>query len=249
MKNLTGCSNKNDQGDNNLTFTGGKSTSQSFSSSEVGLYEFSIKEKDWTAIDQNSNNLGCNLDSGNNDNRINGKYGCDIVTKTPENISLKIMPAKFEFNNITSDSNLRKSNLPNSNRIYMEDISNSIDNSEGFLIKGKIKALGKNNGMLFNYTNQCMAEKVNVSLTLDKNLRSSETKSGFPLQYDIIISDPNNRNLEQNNLEDLNLSKDIFQKNGEGNFSILINIKKNISDESNPITLHFEELLAKSVSS
>ena len=239
------CANKDNQTDKKLLFIEGEAKNKSFSSLEVGSYKFVIRDINWTEIDQDNNGSGCILDSSSN-KKVDGKYGCNIIDD--ENISFQIEPDRFEFE-MTHDNNLHSTKKT----IYMEDINDNIKNSEGFMMKGKVISLGKNGGRLDNYTDECVAKDINVSLdiniTLSEDLTSPETIYGSPLKYDIIL-DLNNtlKNVEGLDLnESLGMwNKNIFKEKGEGNFSILINIKKNRLEKTNPVVIDFNKLFVKS---
>ncbi len=228
-----------------------------------GKYLLSIKDNDWTKVDQKGypykpfpNRADCIQESNEaNENNENAKRGCLIQTSTNSgsfpDLPIIAHPYFFDLNNTTISSG-------GSDFIYINDLNKSKD----LLLDNKIMALtlqsniiarGKHGTILSNYTKNCSAHTLEGIVTYHKNPNEITDSFGniLQLQYTIYNQEANDNEIvihevEDNNKINFDLDKKYFYVPGIGRLIGFFNIKREYNNPINPFQITFEKLKVQS---
>ncbi|HHH51784.1 MAG TPA: hypothetical protein ENK76_05395, partial [Campylobacterales bacterium] len=240
--NTNGSCNDEDNKTLNYAFTNG-SFESNISNSNVGNYLLDINDSEWTKIDQDSDNLGCILNSSENTPDSDGKVGCNIEVKSK--LELDFRPYSFDITNTI----LKNANGSNKDYLYMSDLTLSKD--MGVAIDTDIIAKGFYEETLSNFTKNCVAQDVLLSLDYNASFKnidgSNEIKSikkhNVKPQQIINFNDDTNTNVLGFN-KTISISSDKFldENNGSMNINIVYNMQKLFNEPTNPIKVNFLSL-------
>ena len=229
----------------------------------VGKYDIHIEDEEWTEVDHEGyrykpfpNNKDCDLNSTNAKNgKLNAVRGCLIATnkgpKTYPDLKVWLHPYKFDLTSLSATSS------PNSSAdyVFFADINDTKSNLPYVMalkLSGGIKAYGKNNSLLTNYTNGCAAYNTSVSLDYsndrDQNLTSSKGYN-LTLQNYIFNSQAGDNKNDVNTSTVSPVNKGLITTNfakryfidinkGVGSYDHYINFKRDFNDPINPFKLH-----------
>jgi len=244
---------------------------KSIAHDNVGAYKFSIRDSNWTNVDQASypyktifdpsckNSArpecsDCEVDSSSSI-LLNNKIGCDIdsnLTNREDYISLPLVfhPYAFGVNTI-------QKNRPDRNILFMNNfddpyysgvLSDHLSMATSF--EGNITALNKQGTIVSNFTKSCVASDVNLDLA--RTMNPSEDMliaSGAPLQQylevDVTVT-------EESKAEGkLTLDKETFKDENKGQVTIQLHttLKKPLGygNSINPVQIRYDSLKASSI--
>ena len=260
--NKTKCADTNDKKLNYYDFVGGINSNKNFSNLNVGNYYISIKDENWTNIDHS--NEGCIINSASNE-PIDGRFGCNIGSTfnihSADPFDNHYYDLKVYFQPYKFDINLNVDNFLSNGRnyLYMGSLSNS--NEMSIVVDGNVTALAKNGERTTNFTEGCLAHRVDLSLdytittdsgVYDNNLTQLQTTKNTPIVIERKIkhNSGNFSNVVESNTFENNISLGIedFDDNLTGNtyLKILYNIRKNLNETTNPIKIKFRQAHAVS---
>ncbi|MCH9741376.1 MAG: hypothetical protein K0U38_11150, partial [Epsilonproteobacteria bacterium] len=241
----------------NYSFENGIMKNGKVAHNNVGTYNLTISDEQWTSQDQNLNDnlAGCIKNSGAISSNANEKSGCNIVSNTDTtHHDIEIDFQAYEFNLDNSSIDNRPSN--GQNFVYMSDLDISQD--IGMIIKSDIIAQGKEHTPLTNFTKGCFAK--DVTLFLDYNITTPEynqtltydelnTTKGTPVGFKRVVTyndeEFNAKDVTSTHLDNrIPLTSDMFLDANEGKskVAVLYNINKNLSETTNPIRVGFKAL-------
>ncbi len=243
----TSCADINTSKIENYSFSNGE-LNDTLSHNNVGKYTLHIEDINWTDIDKDENQLGCIVGSSSN-KAVNGKYGCNIAS----DINMTFQPYKFEFTN----TNLTNINGNGKDYLYMSDLG--LSREMGVKLSSTIKALGKQDTVLSNFTNGCIESNPNLRLKLkfefeddrgvwsDSNMtypKSADGTEDLTPQQVVALNDNNISESNMTMIKDINIKKKDFKDDNNGTMSIniLYNMEKLFDKPTNPIKVDFISL-------
>jgi len=230
-----------------------------------GKYKVHLEDKEWTLVDQQGyiykpfkNHADCIANSNIINNGLNSQKGCDIISDyNPKyyDLNVNMHPYSFKLDSMVVDSN------PNSsaNYLYINDLNTTkhlIQNDDVIAIKinGNISALGKNDTLLSNYTNNCSANDINIKLnyktykngtqkTIVDDLNNTITPN-YSLYVKDIDSSVNVKSANATSTAiDVNFPKKYFSDSstvkGKAKFALYFNYKRDYNAPVNPFDIHF----------
>jgi hypothetical protein len=261
--NITQCANTEDKELKYYEFIEGVNKQQLFSHDEVGHYIIKVKDANWTNSDHSSqiSQQGCIVGSTNNEPDNNGMVGCNIATdfRTKNDLYYDM---KVYFQPYYFDINLTATSQPNSGHsdfLYMSNLNKS--EKMAILVEGNITAKDKNGHTTTNFTENCLAQKVEFSLNYsadtDRGLFNNQnplelaTTKGTPITIQRRVSHNSEEfsNVTTDALDNnitLSISDFKTEKNGATEIAVLYNIDKSLSETINPIKLEIKQAHVKS---
>ncbi|MCK4440696.1 MAG: hypothetical protein KAU90_01730, partial [Sulfurovaceae bacterium] len=247
--NTNGSCNDEDNKTFNYSFSDG-SFESNISNSNVGNYLLDINDSEWTKIDQDNNNLGCILNSSSNTPDSDGKVGCNIGVVSK--LELDFRPYSFDITNTI----LKNANGSNKDYLYMSDLT--LSTTMAVAIDTDIIAKGFYEETLTNFSKNCVAQNVLLSLDYNTSFKnidgSSEIKSikkhNLKPQQIINFNDETDTNvLDFNKTISIPSYKFLDDNNGTTTIKILYNIEKKFTEATNPIKVNFISFDTNSTSS
>lgn len=210
----TGCTLPNDNNITSITFNNGTSNNGKIKTKDIGDYNVSILDTNWTAVDQNPKSDGsidCIQNSSTNTPDANGKVGCNtlgskVFSFSPKKFSNTLSISSFSTNNYTYLSNDKKmsANISITTTAILED-----------------------NSTAQNYTKNCYAKDINTTIKLNT----------LPVGYSNIIFFDDNTTTKM----DSNTTDSALFETTEGNFTsgianlkIKFNFPRDILNPKNP---------------
>ena len=256
--NKTKCADTSDKKLNYYDFIGGINSNKSFSNPNVGNYYISVKDENWTNIDHF--NQGCIVNSTSNEADNDGRFGCNIGSTfdihSVDPTYNHYYDLKVYFQPYMFDVNLSVKNSSNNGKDYLY-MSNLFDsNKMSIVVDGNVTALAKSGEVTTNFTEGCLAHKVDLSLdyrvttdsgVYDNNLTQLQTTKNTPvmIQQQLKHNDGAFSNIMESNTLDNNVTLAIedFDDNLTGStyFKLLYNIRKNLNETTNPIRIDFRQ--------
>ncbi|RUM67145.1 MAG: hypothetical protein DSZ06_01900, partial [Sulfurospirillum sp.] len=229
-----------------------------------GKYKIHLEDKEWTKVDQQNypykpfpNIADCITASSELGSGLNAKRGCDITSEYNSqyyDLNVNIHPYSFDLSSIGVEVNPNSS----SDYMYINDLNKTtslIQNGKAMAltVKGKIIAKGKNGATLSNYTNQCSAKDLNVTLNYktlqDNNITDIKDELGniitpeYALYVNPIDSTVNVKSATPNKII-VNFASKYFDDNspnkGEADFTLYFNYKRNYNTAINPFSINFD---------
>ncbi len=224
----------------------------------AGKYEVQLLDKEWTKVDQlgypykpypNTADCLSNSTAAYPDNKL-AKRGCLIATgSTRDSLNnLKVISHPYKFDVMS----IKVENKPDSNSKFLyisdiEDTRNSLVTNKlmALSINGKIIAKGKNESLLTNYINGCMAQDTNITIayktdqngTLKNNLGNDIALKYYLYNENIDFMLPNTTTInsvrKEGNITFI-LNKRYFDTNGTANYSQYINFERDYNIPINP---------------
>ncbi len=152
-------------------FIDGINSNKEFSRDNVGNFIIKVKDENWTNLDHynGTSQLGCNINSSSNELDSSGKFGCNIDTtfsiNSDDPLYNHYYDLKVYFQPYSFDVNLdvkSKTNSGHNDFLYMGDLTQS--DKMAILIDGNITAKEKGGKITTNFTKDCLAHKVQLSL-------------------------------------------------------------------------------------
>ena len=260
--NKTTCIDKSDKPLNYYDFDKGINSNKEFSKENVGHYHIHVSDENWTNIDHSVNisEQGCIIGSSTNEPDADGRFGCsigstfDIHSVDPydnhyDDLKVYFQPYKFGIS-------LNVNNFLNNGRDYLYMGSLSDSNEMSIVIDGNITALSENDEVTTNFIKSCFSKKVDLSLdyrvtadsgVYDNNLTQLHTTKNTPLmiQRQVKHNNGNFSNIVESSTLDNNvtLAVEDFDDNltGYSYLKILYNIRKNLTETTNPIKIEFKK--------
>ena len=230
-----------------------------------GKYELHIEDSEWTKVDRAGypykpfrNHQDCIANSSKAFNgKRDAKRGCVIQTgdsyNTFANLHLHSHPYKFSLKSIALNTN------PNSGSkyIYINDLNSNIQAIQNGSIMaarlvGDIVALGKNNKTLSNYTKECSAQDLSITLDFNKTPSDIKDSNKKSLKLNYTLFDKSVDKTPVINKENtpkkitLNVSKNYFYKPSKASFNSYFNFPRAYNNPINPFKLNFGTISAKS---
>ena len=231
-----------------------------------GRYKIHIEDSEWTKVDQKGykykpfkNHSDCKAGSSEiYSSNLNAKRGCTTSSSSSlyKDLNLKMHPYSFDISSINAKSS------PNASANYLyinslEQTKQSIKESLAMAlnIKGSIKAIGKNGVILTNYTKNCSANDLSISLDYNTQKAGVDSKikdilgNELQLQYSLytpgIDSIVSVKNVSDKKI-DINFKKNYFkaikEQLGSAKFNSYFNYKRAYNAAVNPFDLKFSKL-------
>lgn len=253
----------------------------------VGDYNYWMIDSNWTIVDHaaspykpffgicNQNNTGaqcydCDINNPTNSTRnAEGKLGCVIhsdlngLDPLKNNnfieIPLRFQPYKYDLTGITLSTPNGQNNF-----VYMNDIAPAPTRSMSARYSGRIRALGKNDGNLTNYTTLCAANDVQMDINFTASRYGTPIALNSILEANTFAPVPFQRNYVDSTLTpdivDLNESNTVatvkkseFKQDGNGTAFVdfYYNFKRPTSPSAvvNPVAITFLRKDANSTAS
>jgi hypothetical protein len=240
----------------------------------VGDYRIEIQDENWTNIDHYytiPSKRGCVVGESFISTASNQMSGCNIDSNISFNggdyyhMKLSFEPYYFDL------SDLNVSNLASSNHadyLYMSDLEQS--DKMAILIKGEIRAKEKSGETTTNFTKECHAKEVMLSLEYQGESEHGEFNNTTFIQFKTIknsniitqriikYNDGTVDLTEEENLKNASSGMTIdanitilpsrFEDKNEGisTLEVRYNIQKNLSEAINPVEIEFKKMIATS---
>jgi len=226
----------------------------------VGEYRYEIVDKKWTSADWDPLYLGhhankyfkqgadCQIGKDNVPglNDTQNLAGCEIRSvhdAAHTVLDVRTYPYAVDLSGLSDATAAQSYFYANNIAGYPGLPASLVAPDYGALIKGVIKAVGKDGGVLSNFVRGCYAEPVEVSFVLDQVYKGEGSKSGtkYPIRWRETNStgDTNGKVLDADRfsiLLDPGTMTHAFAKKDAGStgLKIRVNIDRNSSDPFNP---------------
>jgi len=261
----TNC-NDTDHSSFNITFENGALVDYNLTSRNAGLYDFWIKDNQWTKVDQSANNPyktifdptcrnnalpACNdcLIGNSTAGGRNNESGCTIHSNVSAsadytNLALTFNPYKF---NLAGLSFLRRPvGSTTDNIVYYSDLNDSLNMSIGF--NGNMFAEGYKGGKLNNFVTGCAAQDIlfDVNKTTSQPVTAVASPNDINVSFQKVLVDTLGTTatvLDDNNITfgEQNFAKD---QNGSALVDLYMNFQKPLNKPMNPVDVNITQLIA-----
>jgi len=221
--------NCNDEDDKyiGLYIGNGEGVNNQAASDNVGRYEFKIRDRSWSKVDQdpdhhvgayfnqddcvpgesyvplaadvlNSTNIGCDISSEHtNLDRPGIDYFDYVMTSRPYQFNLTAVL----FQRAKIDQNITINNT--NNYIYNNNILGGNDYSMAVRYKGRLRAVGANDNSLSNFVQNCWSNDLNLSIVSD--IQTATPAPALTSLYSTrLIQKDENGTIFRNNIENTN---------------------------------------------
>ncbi len=238
--------------------------------SQVGQYLYHVEDANWTLVDQDTYQYktfhgvnDCNPTSSSVASTSTGKSGCKISSSITVNgqeytdLTLRYRPYKFDL------SGIKYVKHPNNGKsfTYLNDFDNAYYSSllvqpvnTSISFEGNITALAKDNTLLTNFTNKCVANDITLHLSrttapnAENNLRDANGAL-VPLQQYLQETSPYNAFADTQSGVDANITlhKAAFLNNtnqGIATMFLHTTFKKPLNAPVNPFRIKYQDLNA-----